>query len=278
MRIHVPGKPPVVIGLDLAGSTKRPSGFCVLRGLRAETRELFSDDEILAAIGEAGTALVAIDAPLHLPPGRSSIHERNDSHYRPCDLELRRRKIPFFPITLGPMRGLTERGMRLRAELEARGIRTVEMYPGGAQDVWGIPRAARDKKGLRRGLASLGLKGLRADASNHELDAATGALVGRLFLERRAEVLGDFESGAIIMPRPPEKAPCHGRVARPRGPRPQKPHGGKVRRLPKKLITEARMDGDVPGQDPIEGLRAGRVARPRGSAPVPGRPRTRSKV
>ncbi len=201
------GKASVIIGLDLAGSPKRPTGFCLLRGLRVETKDLFSDDEILAAIVEAHPDLVAIDAPLHLPPGRSSIHERNNSHYRPCDLELRRRKIPFFPITLGPMRGLTERGMRLRAELEGKGIRTVEMYPGGAQDVWGIPRAARDRKGLRRGLVKLGLKGLLTESSDHELDAATGALVGRLFLQGRAEVYGDFDSGAIIMPR----APCRNR-------------------------------------------------------------------
>jgi predicted nuclease with RNAse H fold len=198
----VRGKALVIIGLDLAGSPKRPTGFCLLRGLETETRDVYSDEEILAAVAEACPDLVAIDAPLHLPPGRSSIHERNDSHYRPCDLELRKRKIPFFPITLGPMRGLTERGMRLRAELEANGIRTVEMYPGGAQDVWRIPRAARDKKGLRRGLAKLGLKDLQKDGSNHELDAATGALVGRLFLQKRAEVLGDFDSGAIILPRP----------------------------------------------------------------------------
>ncbi|MGA2532758.1 MAG: DUF429 domain-containing protein [Candidatus Aminicenantales bacterium] len=195
------GKASVIIGLDLAGSPKRPTGFCVLRGLRAETKDLFSDEEILAAIVEAHPDLVTIDAPLHLPPGRSSIHERNDSHYRPCDLELRRRKIPFFPITLGPMRGLTERGMKLRAELEGKEIRAVEMYPGGAQDIWRLPRAARDRNGLRRGLVKLGLRGLLTESSDHELDAATGALVGRLFLQGRAEVYGDFDSGAIIMPR-----------------------------------------------------------------------------
>jgi len=197
----VRGKASVIIGLDLAGSPKRPTGFCVLRGLRAETKDLFSDEEILAAIVEAHPDLVTIDAPLHLPPGRSSIHERNDSHYRPCDLELRRRKIPFFPITLGPMRGLTERGMKLRAELEGKEIRAVEMYPGGAQDIWRLPRAARDRNGLRRGLVKLGLRGLLTESSDHELDAATGALVGRLFLQGRAEVYGDFDSGAIIMPR-----------------------------------------------------------------------------
>ena len=195
------GRPLTVVGLDLAGAPGRPTGFCLLRGLEAGTKDLLSDGEILAAVAAAAPDLVTIDAPLHLPPGRASIEDRNGSHYRPCDLELRRRRIPFFPITLGPMRVLTVRGIRLREELERRGCRTVEMYPGGAQDVWRIPRARRDRRALRRGLGRLGIKGLRTDASDHELDAATGALVGRLFLQGRAEVIGDFRTGAILLPR-----------------------------------------------------------------------------
>jgi uncharacterized protein len=190
----------LVVGLDLAGSPRRPTGACRLDGNRAETRLLLSDEEILAYLRDAPARIVAIDTPLALPPGRRSIHDRNGVHYRPCDLELRRRKIPFFPITLGPMRGLTERGMALRVAIERPGLRTIEIYPGGAQDVWCIPRAARDSDGLLRGLRKLGLRGLKKCASDHELDAATGALVGRLFLEGRAEVYGDFGSGAIVMP------------------------------------------------------------------------------
>jgi hypothetical protein len=194
-----------VIGIDLAGAARRPTGACLLRGLGAETRLLYSDQEIKDYILAAAPALVAVDAPLNLPPGRRSMDDRNGEHYRPCDLELRRRGIPFFPITLGPMRGLTERGIGLRRSLERKGIRVVEMYPGGAQDIWKIPRAKRDHDGLLRGLRKLGLKGLRRTASDHELDAATGALVGRLFLEDKAEVFGDFKTGAIIMPRSRKK-------------------------------------------------------------------------
>lgn len=196
---------PIVIGIDLAGAARRPTGACLLRGLWAETRLLFSDDEIKDYILAAAPSLVAVDAPLNLPPGRRSMDDRNGEHYRPCDLELRRRGIPFFPITLGPMRGLTERGIRLRRLLGRKGIRVVEMYPGGAQDIWHMPRAKRDHDGLLRGLRKLGLKGLRRGASDHELDAVTGALVGRLFLEGKAEILGDFKTGAILMPRPPRK-------------------------------------------------------------------------
>jgi predicted nuclease with RNAse H fold len=161
---------------------------------------LHEDREIIKYARESQPALIAIDAPLNLPPGRKSMADRNGSHYRPCDLELRRRKIPFFPITLGPMRKLTERGIRLKRRLEAEGFRVVEIYPGGAQDVWRIPRAKRSREGLRRGLARLGIKGLTRLASEHELDAATGTLVAWLYLTGKAEILGDFRSGAIIMP------------------------------------------------------------------------------
>jgi hypothetical protein len=191
---------PVVLGLDLAGVPRRPTGVCLLEEGRARTGLLYGDKEILDYARENKPVLIAIDAPLNLPPGRRSMADRNDSHYRPCDVELRRRKIPFFPITLGPMRKLTLRGIRLKRRLEADGFRVVEIYPGGAQDIWRIPRAKRDREGLRRGLARLGIKGLSRSASDHELDAATGAIVGLLFVMGKAEVLGDFKTGAILMP------------------------------------------------------------------------------
>jgi predicted nuclease with RNAse H fold len=189
-----------VAGIDLAGVSHRPSGVCLLEGLKAETTLLYTDEEILDWVRKEKTDLIAIDAPLTLPPGRRSIDERNDSHYRPCDMELRRRKIPFFPITLGPMRVLTKRGIKLREVLERAGFRVVEIYPGGAQDIWHIPRAKRSLSGLRDGLRKRGISGLKKRCTDHELDAASGALVGRLFLQEKAEIYGDFESGAIIMP------------------------------------------------------------------------------
>jgi predicted nuclease with RNAse H fold len=169
--------------------------------METETLLLYADQDIIDFAALHAVALVAIDAPLNLPPGRKSMADRTGTHYRSCDEELRRRRIPFFPITLGPMRGLTERGIALRQRLEKRGIRVIEIYPGGAQDVWRIPRARQSRAGLRKALARLGLKGLRAGATDHELDAASGALVGILFLKGKAEVLGDFSTGAIVLPR-----------------------------------------------------------------------------
>jgi predicted nuclease with RNAse H fold len=187
----------VIVGVDLAGSPRRPTGLCLLRGLRAETHIAFSDDDILHVVRQARPDLVPIDAPLSLPKGRRTIHDRSGEHFRNCDRELLRRGIRFFPITLGPMRMLTERGLALKKKLRAMGYHVVECYPGAAQDVWGIPRQHRDRQGLLVGLRKLGLRGLRKTATSDELDAATAALVGRWFLLDRAEMLGD-KDGILI--------------------------------------------------------------------------------
>ncbi len=94
---------------------------------------------------------------------------------------------------------LTERGISLKAKIEETGYRVVECYPGGAQDMWGIPRQRRDLQGLRRGLEGLEVKGLTEATTGDELDAVTAALVGRWFLLGKGEMLGG-ETG-IVMPR-----------------------------------------------------------------------------
>jgi len=184
--------------VDLAGSPRRPTGVCVLCGTRAQTRVALADEQILHAIEQARPDLVPIDAPLSLPSGRATIHDRTGEHLRDCDRQLRMRGIRFFPVTLGPMRMLTERGLAIRAQVEAMGYRAVECYPGGAQDVWGIPRQRRDRQGLRRGLEALGVRGLTEAMTGDELDAVTAALVGRWFLLGNGETLGG--EGGIIMP------------------------------------------------------------------------------
>ena len=111
-------------------------------------------------------------------------------------------KIKFFPITLGPMRKLTLRGMALKNKLEARGLRVFETYPGAAQDIWGIPRQ-KDLSGLKRGLKRFKLHGnwLRPDVTKDELDALTCALVAREEVMGNAMAIGDPEEGLMILPK-----------------------------------------------------------------------------
>jgi len=194
-------KSPTIVGIDLAGSPKRNTGICTLRGMTITRYATVNiDKEILDFVEAARPAIVAIDAPLNLPPGRKTIEDRNGEHFRPCDRELLKRGIRFFPITLGPMRSLTLRGIALKKKLARRGYNVIEMYPGAAQDVWKIARKQDGLPKLRRGLERLGLKGLEKTMNGDELDAITGALVGKLFLQGKAEVLGNFRQGAIVVP------------------------------------------------------------------------------
>jgi predicted nuclease with RNAse H fold len=190
-----------VVGIDLAGSPARNTGICTLKGFRITRCEtVHSDEEIISHVKRTNPDLIAIDAPLNLPPGRNTIEDRNGEHFRPCDRELLKRGIRFFPITLGPMRSLTTRGIALRKRLVRQGYRVIEMYPGAAQDIWRIPRKQNSLTRLRKGLERLGLHGLNAKMNGDELDAVTGALVGRMFLQGKAEVLGNFKQGAIVVP------------------------------------------------------------------------------
>lgn len=190
-----------IVGIDLAGSPKRNTGVCILRG-RTITKwaTVFSDDEILTFVQNAEPDLIAIDAPLNLPPGRKTMDDRNGEHFRPCDRELLKRGIRFFPITLGPMRALTLRGISLKRRFRRKGFDIVEIYPGAAQDIWGISRKQYGLTRLRKGMERLGILGLDRRMNGDELDAVSGAIVGRMFLKGKAEVIGDFKHGAIVLP------------------------------------------------------------------------------
>ena len=188
-----------IVGLDLAGVETRPTGFCILSEMKAVTGHLFTDAEIIENTVKANPRIITIDAPLSLPPGRKSIEELTGNHLRNSDRVLLKMGIKLFPITLGPMRKLTVRGIRLRETFEQLGFKVLEAYPGGAQDVLGISRKRQGLEKMRVGLTALGILGLKADMSDHELDASTIAYVGKLFLEGKAVIYGDPDQG-IVMP------------------------------------------------------------------------------
>ncbi|MEW6455560.1 MAG: DUF429 domain-containing protein [Acidobacteriota bacterium] len=191
----------VVIGIDLAGSQKQPTGLCIMKGFCIlKTCLLFSDKEIIGNCIRNNPEIIAIDAPLSLPPGRKSIEDKTGNHLRVCDIELTKRRIKFFPITLGPMRMLTERGIRLKERLETLGLKVIEVYPGGALDIWKIPRKQKTIKKLKNIFVNLDSSRINSELTQHEFDAIVCAIVGMLFIHGKAEVYGNFEEGSIIMP------------------------------------------------------------------------------
>ncbi len=197
----------VAVGLDLAGSPTRRTGFCRLGpGLRVRTSVLGDDAEVLRAVGEAAPAIVAIDAPLALPRGRASLEVAGPPHLRACDRELLALGIRFLPLTLGPMRRLTARGIALAGQLREQGFPVIEAYPGGAQDVLGWPRKGAGVERLRRAMLRFGFRGDvgRTAITHDELDAIACAYTGREHLAGRALVLGTPEEAELVLPRPPK--------------------------------------------------------------------------
>ena len=192
----------VVVGIDLAGSPKRDTGICLMHNKKiVKYATLHEDKEIISFVKEANPQIIGIDAPLSIPPGRKSLDDNNGVHLRECDKELTKRKIRFFPVTLGPMRMLTLRGLYLKKRFKRLGYNSIEIYPGATQDIYGIPRKQHSMEGLLKGLEGLGIKGLNAEMNNDELDAVTGAFTAYLYLKGKAEILGSLKAGAIIIPK-----------------------------------------------------------------------------
>jgi len=189
-----------ILGIDLAGSEKRKTGICILNeNLEAKCFCLFKDREILDLIEKEKPNLIAIDAPLSLPRGRKSLKKKSKIHFRECDKELWKLGIKFFPITLGPMRKLTERGIKLRKILEKK-YKVIEVYPGATQDILKIPRKQKGIEKLKKGLEKLGIKFFKKNLNGDELDAVTCAFTGFLYLKGKFLALGNKKEGQIILP------------------------------------------------------------------------------
>lgn len=194
------------VGLDLAGSPNRPTGACEIDDkLSVRCCVLHSDEEILQFVLSGGAQHVGVDAPLALPKGRHCLgeHCRGREHFRACDRVLMRMGIKFFPITIGPMRTLTARGIRLMKRLERLRLQVFETYPGAAQDLLGIPRKQRGWQALQQALVRIGCKGdvTARDLTGDELDAINCALVAREYAHGSYLAIGDPSEILMILPR-----------------------------------------------------------------------------
>ena len=160
----------------------------------------FLDEEILNFVSEARPPLIPIDAPLNLPKDRQTVQDRPGEHLRDCDRELLQRGIRFFPITLGPTRILTERGLALKQNLGRLNIRLWSTILPRHK----IHRQHQNRLGLLTGLRHLGLRGLKKAATSDELDTATTALVDRWSLLGQGTMLGG--KTGILIPAVEEKS------------------------------------------------------------------------
>jgi predicted nuclease with RNAse H fold len=181
----------VIIGIDLAGKERNPTGFAIWRNRTVETRLIYTDKEILEKVFSANPKIVAIDAPLNLP--KSGI-------FRKADKELIKKGYRVFPPGLPAMKKLTLRAIELNRLITERGIQTIEVHPTSTRKALGMP--TKDWEKIQNILKSVGLAGSLSEhrLTPHEIDAITAALTGYLHMEGLTESVGDHEEGYIIVP------------------------------------------------------------------------------
>jgi predicted nuclease with RNAse H fold len=166
-----------ILGIDLAGKPKNPTGLCILKENEILFRTVHEDTEIEECAQTLQPDIIAIDAPLI----------RGKPRVRTADILLRKYKA--LPPTLPSMRPLTRRGSHLAVQLLQYG-RIIEVFPTATAKLLGIYHINY------RDIATL----LNLEVKNkHELDAYLCCLTGKLFLKKKTRSIGD-EDGEIIVP------------------------------------------------------------------------------
>ncbi len=205
--IRKENRAPISVGIDLSGSEKRKSGFCVLKEKKAYLEAVNTDDEIITKTMSAGPTVISIDSPLSLPNGRYCVDDscecRKFGITRECERILKKRGINVYPCLIKSMQKLTERGIKLAKLFEEHfGYEVIESYPGAAQDILGIPRKRVNVNELEIDLKNMGIKvsSERETITHDELDALTSALVGYFYLAGNYEAIGNVDEEYLIIP------------------------------------------------------------------------------
>jgi predicted nuclease with RNAse H fold len=185
-------KSKVIIGIDLAGKEKNPTGFAVWKNARVETCLIYTDNEILEAVLCAKPTIVAIDAPLKLP---------KRGILRKADEMLIKKGYRVFPPGLPAMKTLTLRAVKLNKLIAEKGLNTIEIHPTSTRKALNMP--TKDWETIQAILKSMGLGGTLEERrlTPHELDAVTAALTGYFHMQGLTEALGDEEEGYVIVPK-----------------------------------------------------------------------------
>jgi len=154
-------------GIDLAGKSENPTGFCLLTEIGADTKILFTDLEILKEIEYTNPECIAIDAPFWAP---------RLGAWRPCEEKLLRRGFKPLSSLLPTMRVLTLRSSHLVKVLRERKFRIIEVFPRATESILNLSKEPRKNE--------------------HEYDALLCALTAKAYLEGKYEDLD-----GIILPK-----------------------------------------------------------------------------
>lgn len=167
-----------IIGIDLAGKTKNPTGICLLNNDKLVIKIVKTNDQILKTCFDFKPEIIAIDAPIM----------KGKPRIRKADKILKKYKA--LPPNLPSMIQLTLRGSKL-AEKLCSNFKVIEVFPTATAKILGI-----HDKNYKQTAEKLGI----IIKNKHELDAYLCCITAKLFLEKKALKIGD-KQGKIIVPR-----------------------------------------------------------------------------
>jgi len=181
----------VIIGIDLAGVEKNPTGWALWKNKVISTCHLYENQEILEHLTKFEPTLIAVDAPLSLP---------KKGTMRKADREMYRHGYPVFPPRFPAMKKLTLRAIKIAQQIKREKLHIIEVHPTSTRKALKIP--TKDWKKIQNIFIYMGLKGnLETRAlTSHEIDAVTAALTGYLYLQEKIDLIGDGEEGYIVVP------------------------------------------------------------------------------
>ena len=181
----------IIIGIDLAGVEKNPTGWALWKNKVVSTCHLYENQEILEHLTKFEPTVIAIDAPVSLP---------KKGVMRKADKEMYRRGYPVFPPRFPAMEKLTLRAMKIIQQIKRDELHIIEVHPTSTRKALKIP--TKDWEKIQNIFLHMGLKGdLETRVlTSHEIDAITAALTGYLYLQGKTELIGDEQEGYIVVP------------------------------------------------------------------------------
>lgn len=154
-----------IVGLDLAGREKNPSGYCVLevdelKEVITKITLLYTDEQILEEIEKDKPNLICIDSPLSFP---------SKGFFRESDLALI--SLGFRPLSplLPGMKSLAKRAINIKNILESKGYKVIEVFPRATEKILNLKKERRVNK--------------------DKYDALLCAITGKYYLKNQYEIL-----------------------------------------------------------------------------------------
>ncbi len=173
-----------VLGLDLSGSPKNPTGYAiVIDGDLVEYGIVHSDEEIEYIVRRLRPNIVVIDAPLSLSRG-----------FREVDKEMLKRGFKLLPPGWKGMRKLVFRALKIKNYCERRGIKVLETHPRSALKNTGL----EDIRNALSKFVNIGEDVELEKLSKDTLDAIICATVGWAYANRKVEVIS-AKDGKIFL-------------------------------------------------------------------------------